>query len=76
MTVSQSIAFNAESQSWESYANYTEAPYENRQMWLKHSIIWIHNSGIVLTIIFLCNCQSSSFYVPNYGIEFYGGTET
>jgi hypothetical protein len=30
--VSQTIAFNGESQSWASYANYTDGTYGNRQM--------------------------------------------
>lgn len=34
----QTIAFNGETQTWNSYANYIEGSYGNRQMWVNSPV--------------------------------------
>lgn len=38
---SQTIAYSADTNSWNAYANYVEVPFGNRQMWVTISRKWI-----------------------------------
>ncbi|KAG2202471.1 hypothetical protein INT47_013087 [Mucor saturninus] len=42
---SQTITYNSETNSWKNYANYTEAPYGNRQI-CQASSVYVPNLGV------------------------------